>query len=1094
MCLLLPNMMISVLRAIALFVLVFICNPILFATDVTFNYTKYYERSESHLRNAVYDSALFYYKKSLPISPTQQKYFDILLKISSIYRIERNFDSVQNYLNRLESAIEVLKQDHKNEYFEFLHLKASVMGDKGNYNEAINNLKDAIETRLLDVVEADTLMAKSFNNIGTYYYYLGDHSSALRYYDKALHLAKNKKNKNSDEIATYFQNVGIMYARLGDFDRALKYFNKNLNINLKILAKGDPAISRIYLNLGRMYSDLSQYDKALQFSKLAVALYIDKFGSDYTSLGLLYLNMGLMYYNQSDHDEAELYYTNALRIYNKNNISEHSNVGKIYNNLGLLYSSRKKHEQSLNFYYKSLEITNDPKSIIICLRNIAGAYENLNQHKLADEYYQKAIQNVKRSFDEMHYEMGQSYKRYGEFHMHNDKIDKALDYFAMALHVFTSNFSEANVYISDVYKLIGDCYLQKNDYESALYNYQLSLIANDFSFSEVSINSNPNIANVLSPISYISTLLQKAKALALVDGEQGHQYLLKSLECYQLAMDGYENLKSNVGEDSKFYLANATRESFDLAFRLLHELYADGNKTEYIYEAFQFAEKGKASVLLSAIKGGDAIKFSNIPTKLQTMEKDLKDRMNGYESLVYDEKNAFDTDLSKITLWEQKLFNLDQQHDSLLLHFEENYPSYYSLKYDNSVSGIDDIRSQMDEDQLIIEYVLTDSLLFSFVLGKDQLQFKKHKIDSVFFNDLNALRYSNNIDFAHHGMKEFKAFVYASNRLYNVLFKDLDDIVRNKNLIIVPDGKLGYLPFESLVTVLPDFSKIDYRNLSYLLARNPISYTYSSTLLFREKNKKSNGKSLLAFAPEYTDVSEDIGFDERGLNFNSSFENLLYAQQEVSEISKIFKGIVFQGKNANETNFKNNASNFDIIHLAMHTLIDDENPLQSKMIFSPDTSTIDDGFLNTFEIYGLDLKAKMAVLSACNTGSGKINRGEGIMSLARGFIYAGVPSIVMTLWEVEDKSGSSIMTLFYNNLNKGMPIDLALQQAKLNYLSKAPQLRSHPYFWAAYVDIGDTEPIIKSFISRYGIYFYISILVLSFWFMRYRYKKRAFTV
>ena len=93
------------------------------------------------------------------------------------------------------------------------------------------------------------------------------------------------------------------------------------------------------------------------------------------------------------------------------------------------------------------------------------------------------------------------------------------------------------------------------------------------------------------------------------------------------------------------------------------------------------------------------------------------------------------------------------------------------------------------------------------------------------------------------------------------------------------------------------------------------------------------------------------------------------------------------------------------------------------------------------------------------------------MSLARGFIYAGVPSIVMTLWEVEDKSGANIMTFFYENLDKGMSKDVALQQAKLNYLDHAPQLRAHPYFWAAYVDIGNTEPISGSFLSRYGIYF-----------------------
>lgn len=1084
--------MMTIIRASALFVLFFLCQHILYASDKSIDIDELNKKADSYIKKAEYDSAIFYYQKSALHSPTQKDYFDKLLKISNIYRIERKHDSVQAYINKLEIYVEELKQNHRTEFFEFLHLKASLVGDKGNYSEAIELMNDAIEIRLLDVVEADTLMAKSYNNLGTYYYYLGENSSVLMYWEKALNLALNKNDNYSDEVATYSQNVGIMYARFGDFDQALEYFNKSLKINKKILADDDPAIARIYLNLGRMNSELSKYDEALYFDKLAEDLYVKKFGENYASLGLLYLNMGAIYYSKTNHDEAELYYNNALRIYNLNFENNHPNISKIYNNLGLLYSRSQQFEEALLYYKKSLKIATDPDFIIINLRNIAGAYNNLGHYELAETFFQKAIQKSKDSHDEMRYEMGQSYKYYGEFLMRFDENEKSLDYLSKALNVFKSKFSEPNVYISETYKLIGECYLGKGNSDKALQNYQLSLIANDFNFSDISLSSHPNILNALSPINYVSVLLQKAKALASLDSEQNNMdNLLLSLDCYQLAMDGYENLKLNVGEDSKLYLANETRESFDLAFRLLDKLYANENDEKYIYEAFEFAEKGKASVLLSSIKGVDAIKFGGIPENLQALEKDLKDRMSGYENLVYDEKNRYNPNSSKITLWEQKLFNLDQQHDSLLAHFEERYPAYYSLKLNNTVSGIEEIRRKINDEQLIVEYVLTDSLLFTFVIGKEQLQFKKHKIDSAFYNDLDALRYSNNIDFAHHGMKEFKAFVYASNRLYDILFKDIHEIMQNKNLIIVPDGKLGYLPFESLVTELPDFSSIDYRNLSYLLRSNPVSYTYSSTLLFRDNVKKSGGRSLLAFAPEYDNVMEDEFFDERGININSALDKLLYAQEEVSEINKIFKGTVYQGAQANETTFKNMASDFDIIHLAMHTLIDDENPMQSKMIFTPNNDSIDDGYLNTFEIYGLELQAKMAVLSACNTGSGKINRGEGIMSLARGFIYAGVPSIVMTLWEVEDKSGSSIMTLFYENLNQGMLKDIALQQAKLKYLSTAPQLRSHPYFWAAYVDIGDTEPIIKSFLSRFGIYLYLSILLTVLWIVRSRHKKRA---
>ncbi len=119
----------------------------------------------------------------------------------------------------------------------------------------------------------------------------------------------------------------------------------------------------------------------------------------------------------------------------------------------------------------------------------------------------------------------------------------------------------------------------------------------------------------------------------------------------------------------------------------------------------------------------------------------------------------------------------------------------------------------------------------------------------------------------------------------------------------------------------------------------------------------------------------------------------------------------------------------------------------------------EDGYLNTYELFGLHLPGQLAVLSACNTGSGKLERGEGIISLARGFFYAGIPSVVMTLWEIEDHSSADLMARFYENLKLGLPNDIALQQAKIAYLEGAGKLQSHPYFWAGYVSIGKTDPV-----------------------------------
>jgi CHAT domain-containing protein len=131
----------------------------------------------------------------------------------------------------------------------------------------------------------------------------------------------------------------------------------------------------------------------------------------------------------------------------------------------------------------------------------------------------------------------------------------------------------------------------------------------------------------------------------------------------------------------------------------------------------------------------------------------------------------------------------------------------------------------------------------------------------------------------------------------------------------------------------------------------------------------------------------------------------------------------------------------------------------SELVFAPETKDTGSNVLHTYEVYGLNLNADMVTLSACNTGSGKLQKGEGIMSLARGFIYAGVPSVVMTLWEVQDKSGYEIMRRFYQHLKDGHPKDVALQKAKIEFIKGSNMLKAHPYFWSSYILSGDSSTL-----------------------------------
>ena len=299
--------------------------------------------------------------------------------------------------------------------------------------------------------------------------------------------------------------------------------------------------------------------------------------------------------------------------------------------------------------------------------------------------------------------------------------------------------------------------------------------------------------------------------------------------------------------------------------------------------------------------------------------------------------------------------------------------------------------------------------------------------------------------------------------VYNLLLGNAGLETNDHRITIVPDGLLGYLPFEILIESNPPATTsgdINYSNLSYIVLHHPISYAPSGTLkynpFFSNKNQYEIN-NMLAFAPLYQGKVND---DARS-NQSHNFGPLPYAKKEAVEVSALMNGKAITDNLATKESFKNIAGQYGLLHLAMHTIINDTLPMMSKLVFYDEKNDTLSPFLNIYEIYGLSLNAKQVTLSACNTGSGKFKKGEGIMSLARGFLFAGVPSIVMTLWEVQDENGALLMKHYYQLLKDGLPKDVALQQAKISVLNHANMAKSHPFFWSSYVLMGDTTPIVK---------------------------------
>ena len=310
--------------------------------------------------------------------------------------------------------------------------------------------------------------------------------------------------------------------------------------------------------------------------------------------------------------------------------------------------------------------------------------------------------------------------------------------------------------------------------------------------------------------------------------------------------------------------------------------------------------------------------------------------------------------------------------------------------------------------------------------------------------------------------------VQTYSQVARQLFVDLipaGAVEKYERLIIVPDGPLVYLPFGLLLTDEVETSG-DFKKLPYLVHSAATSYAYSiMTLLEGNTKLKGTREKVLAMAPVF----------ESSENFNP----LIHSRNELKFLDSELDASSFAEGDASKSNFIKESKAYDILHLSTHASIGDGNLERSWIAFSDiDIDSESDYKLYLKDLYALKLKAAMVVLSACETGSGKLERGEGVMSLARGFAYAGCKSVITTLWEVNNQSTSEIVKSFYTYLGAGEMKDQALRLAKLDYLKsqKVDQFSAHPFFWAAYIPIGNVQPLQLQF--KLADYYPIMIVLI----------------
>lgn len=1032
--------------------------PAIYISSQTISVNDSLERlSLQHQRKGEYDSAI--HTKRILFSRYNEindfdKQIESLLFISECYR---KLNLYEQALQTLDSAIGLSAKSSSGD-----HILSLIFQQAGTVYMSINQFDTAKFLLDKSIQYAITnnpnnpALARTYNNLGNYFFYKRQADSALAYYLFSYEISGSQKDSINQDFASATQNIGIIYATKGQYSMAENFMLTSLSIKEKLYGVNSISLAGTLYNLANFYISISNLDSAYASLQKAENIYRKHFSSDHPELAKIYFVKSNLLITEGDYEKALYYLKNALNIYKDNEDAYGSIIQTIVMNIGFTYERKGDLSEAISFYQRALNDENSP-NIVKAYRNLARLYSKMGDYTKANAYFERSINSAKDFYGNTNQDIGLCYQYYGESLLKQGEKEAGLQNLFKAKKVFKNVYGKNNRDYSKILKEIGNYFKLEGVPDSALYYYQQSLIASLAGFDDPRIEVNPSIDVLETDLVALEAMVEKAYVLYLKyrHDENDLPTLLLSNDTYGLAHKMIDSLRNTYQTDeSKLILSNAYRLVVNNFLAVSHDLLKSTGDPKYLNQFIELAEVSKSSLLVDAIQKSQAEDIGQVSSSLLSDERSLQLNIGFYNDKIYRERQKTIPDSVLIDSWNSTLFELRVKLEELKQRMEAEYPVYYDLKYKDESTGISEIRSYLVKGESLIEYVLADTVMYIILINETNAKVLAEEIDSSFYRSMDIVNslIRNSPSFSY-TTSDFGNFVANANKLFNHLIKPVREDLTGDQVLIVPDGELNFISFDLLLSDTVYSTHDNYKDLNYLMNDYIIRYSYSTSLPQLRPDKKKAETRIIAFAPDYSPDGNAI--KDNGDAQRHSLLPLPYAVEEVQRILEFFPGDKYLLEEATEEVFMEDSPHFGIIHLAMHTLIDNENPLFSKLVFSGQNEGNRDGYLNIYELYSMKMKGEMAVLSACNTGYGKIETGEGVMSLARAFFYAGIPSVVMTLWTVDDKSGADIMAGFYENLADGQEKDIALNRAKIDYLAGSPKIKSHPYYWAGYVCIGD---------------------------------------
>jgi CHAT domain-containing protein/tetratricopeptide (TPR) repeat protein len=867
--------------------------------------------------------------------------------------------------------------------------------------------------------------------------------------------------------------------------------------------------AQLYFEAGKLYDEAYKFDSAVAVLIKSQSIFraLDPSGS--LGEALADHALGDVYkYVLYDFNAAEKNYERALSIQERLGSGDTRNLTRLYYNLATTNRSQLEYETAITYCARAIEGANkmqDNTFLERCYSILGNIYRDMRRYDSAGQYYQKGIA-VNRSINKgkQNETLAGFYSGWGDAFYKQGNLNEAAAKFTDAitiydrigagdklLHLHTirllaevqmkrsesskawSSLQKADILrkslntarggpVSAVYKSFGDYYNQNKNYVEALRYYDKALSAACRNF-ESNYNTDgffnyPAIDDIeLKGFAY-DALIAKAAVLSTAQPELAslNDWTIEVLNdnamtCYLLSEQLMIASRSELdSEDARWNFVDANFQLYEGALELIGRRESSDTVLNL---AFHFMEGSKSKTLADALLEVEVRKtISRSDTLLPALRK-LKQHSMSLQHRINEKNEVSDRDAMIAN--GKKITELETLINQL-------YPAYLKIKNASPTVSVADLRSRLASlDATLIEYFWGEGSVYAFAIFPDSTQ--RPEVFKLASSELIGKAIDDMMDIYNLKANKYSPeavlqYASTSNSLYKWLLEPMKrKFSGSKRIIIVPDGPIGQIPFETLVVEgiklgEPNTQLASYNRLHYLLNDHIVSYAFSGSYLMASGKKSKRNPSVLAFGFTGTaDVRSPQAIQP----------DIAGTETELLAIQKKFpQGILLYGADVTEKKFKDVAAGFDLLHLAVHGSGDTEADYSAALYFR-DTDGQEDGRLYWYELYGMNLQASLAVLSSCESGIGKSYRGEGMLSMANAFTFAGCSNIVMGLWKVDDQVSVKLMNTFYSELIEGMAIDEALAMAKRTYLLSADQVSANPKLWGSLVAYGET-PILTA--------------------------------